>query len=585
MLDIITQFWRNIRSWFSKKKFWTSPAKFSYASKHHHFAQRRGSTLYSPIGQKSSPSLFFSRAYLPYIIIAIVWIPLIFLIVWLYLNVFRDLPRISDIQSKSFSQASVITDRNGNELYKIFDENREYIEFDQMSPHFVNAIVAIEDQRFWTNRGIDIYGIARAAIKNVWWWSTITQQLIKNLLLSSEKKYSRKIKEILLALQINNFIAKDIASNHGDLAQKDLDRKVKEKILELYANYIFLGNNAYGLETAAKTYFWISAKDLSIVQASIIAGLPQAPSTYDPYTNRRAIAWELEINVADEDQSISDETKWLIYDKVKQEIATAKFSSRSNETELLKFMSSLLDFTYELDGKQYQIKYYTWRKDLVLIRMYLDAYITEDQLKDALFEWFTLSFTRAKTNILAPHFVFWVMNQLEQQFDSEVLRKWWLVIKTTLDLDTQKLAEESVTENDPGVVWYGASNAAMVYIDSLQGDILAYVWSKDYFNQEIGWENDLVQSPRQVGSIMKPLLYAMWFMELPLAIDSPIYDLSMDIAGNTPENSDGKFSWLTTLKSALAASRNIPAIKLFLMIGWEIPFKIIFEYQLGELHH
>jgi penicillin-binding protein 1A len=170
------------------------------------------------------------------------------------------MPKISAIQEKGFSQATTITDRNGEVLYKLYDENREYVEFEKISSNFVNAIIAVEDQRFWTNGGIDVFGIGRAALRDLrsgdsHGASTITQQLIKNMLLTSEKKISRKLKEVFLAMQINDYIANDLQKKYKNLSQKESDRKVKEKIFELYSNYIFFGNNAYGIETAAMTYF------------------------------------------------------------------------------------------------------------------------------------------------------------------------------------------------------------------------------------------------------------------------------------------------------------------------------------------
>jgi penicillin-binding protein 1A len=105
-------------------------------------------------------------------------------------------------------------------------------------------------------------------------------------MLTPEKKIERKLKEIVLAIKINKFIRNDINKKYANLSSKELDRKVKEKILELYSNYIFLGNNSYGIETASLTYFDTSASDLSILEAAILAGIPQAPSRHDPYNNR-----------------------------------------------------------------------------------------------------------------------------------------------------------------------------------------------------------------------------------------------------------------------------------------------------------
>lgn len=489
------------------------------------------------------------------------------------------MPDIAAIQHIWFSQATEITDRNGEVLYKLYDENRDYIAFEDISSNFVNAIISVEDQRFWTNPWIDVFGIIRAWIRDVSKWdshgaSTITQQLIKNMLLTSEKKVSRKLKEIFLAMTINDYIGKDISKKYNNLNQQQQDRKTKEKIFELYANYIFFWNNAYGIETAAKTYFWISAKELNLVQSSILASLPKAPSRFDPYTNKDQLVGVLSIIAETSTEENHDaEAKGQIFWKIEAELQKAKIEWKKNETDILNYLWWLFDFTYQVSGINYNVDYTPWRKDIVLARMFVDKVITEKQFKDAIFEWFGIQFNHTKTDIIAPHFVFWVINQLEQQFDSEVLRKGWLTIKTTLDLKTQKLAEEAINENDSYVTSYWATNSSMLYVDSQQWDVLAYVWSKDYYNKAIWGENDLVQRARQPGSTIKPLLYALGFMKIAMGIDSPIYDLSMTIADNTPSNADEKFNGLMSIKTALAASRNIPAIKMFLMVWWEIPFK------------
>lgn len=507
--------------------------------------------------------------------------PIIIVGIWLYANVLKDLPNIKSIEDKWFKQATTITARDGEVLYKLYEENREYVPFENISKNFVNAIISIEDQRFWTNPGIDVYGITRAIIRDIrtWAWhgaSTITQQLIKNMLLTSERKISRKLKELILAMQLNSYIEKDINKKYNNLSQKETDRKVKEKVMELYANYIFFGNNAYGIETAAKTYFAKSAKDLNILESSILASLPKAPTSYDPYTNKDALVGELYMNPKEE-KELSDEelltAKSWIYGKIEAELQKSSFSSKSDEWDIVNYLTSLLSFSYQSSGVNFEVKYSPGRKDYVLTRMYSDRVITEKEFKDAFFAWLDVQFQRSSSNILAPHFVFWVINQLEKQFDPDVLRKGWLTIKTTLDMKTQGLAESSITEQDASVKSYGASNSSMLYVDSRNGDILAYVWSKDYYNKTIGGENDLVQRARQPWSTIKPLLYALGFIKLPLTIDSPIYDIPMTIAGNKPANADGKFNGLMSIKAALAASRNLPAIKMFLMVGGENPFK------------
>jgi len=117
-----------------------------------------------------------------------------------------------------------------------------------------------------------------------------------------------------------------------------------------------------------------------------------------------------------------------------------------------------------------------------------------------------------------------IINQLKQKYWEDFLIKWWLTIKTTLDYNIQKLAEESIYENEKILQKYWANNAALIYIDSKNWDILAYVWSKNYWDKNIDWQVDILQSLRQPGSSIKPLVYALWFIKLPITEDSPIYD-------------------------------------------------------------
>jgi penicillin-binding protein 1A len=155
------------------------------------------------------------------------------------------------------------------------ERNREPVASSQMSKWLPRATVAIEDRRFWQHGGVDYVGIARAAWKDVSagkvveGGSTITQQLVRNLYTGQEKTFTRKIKEACLAIK---------------LAQK----WPKQKVLDEYLNTVYYGNHAYGVEAAAQTYFAKHASQLTLLQAALLAGLPQAPSIYDPYHNPQA---------------------------------------------------------------------------------------------------------------------------------------------------------------------------------------------------------------------------------------------------------------------------------------------------------
>ena len=187
----------------------------------------------------------------------------------------HDVPAISKIESDVLPESSVIYDRNGGELYSLYnEEKRTYVLYDQISGHMRDAITSAEDKTFFENPGIDFRGLVRAGLNyitgktdKVQGTSTISQQLIKNVFFNSERSTDRKAKEIYLSYELNN-------------------KYSKEKILELYLNKISFGNNAYGIEEAAKTYFNKSSKDVGVLGSSILASLPKGSSYYSPYSHK-----------------------------------------------------------------------------------------------------------------------------------------------------------------------------------------------------------------------------------------------------------------------------------------------------------
>jgi 1A family penicillin-binding protein len=192
----------------------------------------------------------------------------------------RDLPAPEETFSRETFKSTFILDRNGEQLYEIFDPNggrRTIIPLSELPPHLVAATIATEDANFYQNPGFDLRSMIRALIQNFRGQgqsgaSTITQQLIRNVLFDPAERFSqrpeRKIKEIFLAYELSQ-------------------RYSKDEILERYLNEINYGNLAYGIEAAARTYFDKSARELNLAEASMLAGLPQAPADHNPFTNFR----------------------------------------------------------------------------------------------------------------------------------------------------------------------------------------------------------------------------------------------------------------------------------------------------------
>jgi len=506
--------------------------------------------------------------------------------IWMEINVFKNLPDVSQVKDMVFSQATVIQDRNGVELYKFFDENREYIDIEQMSDNMINAIVAMEDQNYWEHEWLDPWGIFRAAIKGKWWASTLPQQLMTNVfklkawLTSANKskigyyadKVAYKLRQIVLAKRLNSTFQKQVKKENPNLSNSEAKKEMKKKVLELYLNYIEFWNNSFGVEAAAKSFFGVSAKDLTVAQSAILASLPKWPWSYSPFTEsgRKKLMWYFKItDVAWNEYPYDGTLKENIISRFSDAVQQADFSNKKSWNSSVNLLQWLGSFTLVMDGKEYYVTFYNWRKDVVLSRMFEDDYITEEEYKKAEIESLTVEFKSAAFSIKAPHFVFWVKELLEEQYWEDAVLEWWLVVKTSLDYNIQQMAEQAFQNNVRTLYENWANNSSLLYVNTDNWDVLAYVGSLDYFNEEIQWQNDMVKSRRQSGSSIKPLIYALGFMKLPITLDTPIYDIAYQVGPDRPNNADNKFDWLMTLKAALWHSRNIPAIKMFLAEWWE----------------
>lgn len=246
-----------------------------------------------------------------------VWLPiatciLVFLIgfhtaLQFYGKYLDGIPTPQDLRTHVPALTTRIYDRNGILLYSMYkDENRSLVQLSELPAHLKDAFVSIEDKEFYEHHGISFRGMARAARifffepwETMQGGSTITQQVIKNTLLSNERTFDRKIKEIFIALQVERQFSKD-------------------EILELYLNEVPFGGSLYGVEEASKAYFNKSAKDLSLPEAAFIAGLPAAPSIYTPFGSypERGIARQHEVlRRMLEDEKISPE----IFEQAKAE--------------------------------------------------------------------------------------------------------------------------------------------------------------------------------------------------------------------------------------------------------------------------
>ena len=220
-------------------------------------------------------NISFPKVSLNYKFIVVIFLPGIFFS-YFYLSILSNLPSVKSLTLSQPSLTTRIYDRNGELLYQIYkDENRSLIKLDSLPVHIIQATLSAEDKNFYHHFGVDLAGISRATINNLkcklyshscslQGGSTITQQLIKNTLLTTEKTISRKIKEVILALQTEFYYTKD-------------------EILEMYFNQVGYGGTAYGIEQASQQYFGKSASDLNLSENAMLAGLPISPTTLSPF--------------------------------------------------------------------------------------------------------------------------------------------------------------------------------------------------------------------------------------------------------------------------------------------------------------
>lgn len=469
----------------------------------------------------------------------------------LFLVFGRDLPDVTALKSMNFSETSVIYDREGNVLYSIFgDENRKYVSLGSIAPYAIQATLAIEDKNFYQHLGFDFFGIIRAQLRNFreddirQGASTITQQLAKNVFLSSERTYDRKIKELLLSLQIEAIFEKD-------------------DILEMYLNKIPYGSNSYGIEAASQTFFGKSSGELSLTESAVLAALPKAPSYFSPYGQNRK-----ELIGYCEGEEIAVLTA-LEEELVGEELPPEGIPAEENSEEIVAEDS--------LCSSPDDEKYVKGRKDFVLERMLEDGYITREQFLAGWQEGFDLSFRDPVHKIEAPHFVFYVRQLLEEKYGKEAVQNGGFEVVTSLDPKLQSLAEDLIAgAAGENLRRSKANNAAFVALDPRTGQILAMVGSVDYWNQDIDGQVNVVTSSRQPGSAFKPLIYAAAVENGGIGSGTILSDTKTVFAKNyIPKNSDNRYKGKMTARQALAQSRNIPAIKAFYLAGGDDENRIL----------
>lgn len=411
--------------------------------------------------------------------------------IFFFTYLFTVLPSPTSQAMLSAPESTRLLDRNGKLLYEVHGEiRRTFIPLSEIPINLQNATLAMEDKDFYGHYGFDLSSIVRALKANIdngeikQGASTITQQLARISFLNNEQTYSRKLKELVLAVKIEYVCTKN-------------------EILEMYLNNIPYGSNAYGVEAASEMYFGKQARDLNLLQSAYLASLPKAPTLYSPYG--------------------------------------------PNIEALHKRARSAIESMLQL------------------------GMITEKEANIALSQ-NNLEFKRIPTSIQAPHFVFYVLDGLNEKYGETKVRQGGMIVRTSLDMDLQKKAERIVSEQ--GLInekKYKAGNAALVALDPRNGEILAMVGSRDYFKPGDGAFNVAI-SPRQPGSSFKPYVYAA-AMENGMNPATMLLDVQTNFANDNggvkyvPHNYSGRNYGPVSIRQALAGSLNIPAVKTLILVG------------------
>src|SRR5512135_3377330 len=413
-----------------------------------------------------------------------------------YVYLLSTLPSAERLAGRAEAQSTKILDRNGELLYEVFDINsqsggrRTVVPIDKIPPVLKQATIATEDPSFYSNPGVDFRGIVRAVYYDVRYGrvvsggSTITQQLVKRTFLTPEVTIQRKIYEAFLAYQVTRVYPKD-------------------KILEFYFNSIYFGNQSYGIEAASQTYFGKHAEELTLAQAAMLAGIPQAPALYDPCTDTK--------------------------------------STLGREKVVL--------------GLMVQEHY--------IAQPQADAALadTDRELKSDAFK----KRCAQGVGIKAPHFVTYVRELLEQQYRPDVVYSGGLNVTTTIDLKMQKVAEEEARKQVTSLTGQHVSNAALIALNPQTGEILSMLGSADFWDDKIDGQVNVAIRLRQPGSSIKPLNYVAAFEKgwSPATVISDV-TTQFPIQGQpdyVPHNYDNREHGLVPVRTALASSFNIPAVK------------------------
>ncbi|MGE0174313.1 MAG: transglycosylase domain-containing protein [Oligoflexales bacterium] len=400
------------------------------------------------------------------------------------------------------ADATVVFDRNGGQLGEVFSKYQIFVPYEQIPPLLINAIVAVEDRNFFEHQGVDFKAIGRAIYERftrgeIQGASTITQQVVRHFLLSKERSFERKAKEILLAINLEKKLS-------------------KQKILEIYANSMFLGNGAYGVGAAAQKYFSRDLKDLSESELILMAGLFQSPSRLNPvkYLQRAKVRQKHVLRTMIANRMLTKKRATLLVSQA------VRLKPLPANRDIAPFF---LDYIEELTQK-------FLKKNIK--NQGLRIYTTLDP-----------SLQRKAEVAIA---------QKSEQLTS--LEK-YLNVNTTIE---QPSAPNPI-------------EATLLSIHPQTGEILAMVGGRDYERSQF---NRAVHARRQVGSLFKPIVYSL-ALSRGFRWSDLMYVSKIVIDGYEPQNYSHQYLTETTMLKAFYDSINTPAVE----VGYKLGLTNIIEHS------
>jgi penicillin-binding protein 1A len=502
-----------------------------------------------------------------------------------------DLPQVDQLEHYRPSSITELYDDQGRTIGSFALQRRVVASYDDYSQVLRQALISIEDKDFYRHWGVNVWRIAGAAYRDirsggrVQGASTLTMQLARNLFLSPDRSFRRKIQEALLAVQIER-------------------RFTKAQIFTLYANQIYLGHGVYGFEAASQFYFSKPAKQLTLDEAALLAGLPKSPTYYSPITHadhavkrrnlvinsmledgeitaqQAAVARDqpIELEVAHDPDSLAP----YFVEEIRRYLEGKYGSDQVHEGGLRVYTSLDMDLqraanSAVFDGLAAYERRHGWRgrlqnvltKETTLANYQHEDWESEPEVNGYI-HGLVLSVSAASANVklgrhsalLAAADAGWTRRKLP-----EILKAGDIVYVKILSMSPDGKARVSL-EEDSG------AQGALVALDNTTGEIKAMVGGRDF---NLSKFNRATQALRQVGSSFKPYVYTA-AIDRGASPDDTIVDAPTTFPTPSgpyePHNYDEKFEGTITLRRALAQSRNIPALKLADNLG----IKTVIDY-------